>query len=149
MALAFSFAGFDQTVWLSLAQRNEALPSNRVGDSSRDDSPFEQVADESRLAGRVLAHQQDHRLRVKVRVFQLGRVEVVKVIKFLQRQQLRSVDLLHLVQRRLHHLGGLILLSQPGKHLAARLILSNFTTRLSARLSKIVKKNFTEMTSIF
>lgn len=40
----------------------------------------------------------------------------MKVVKFFQWQQLRSVDLLHLVERRLHDLLSLLLFLKPRKH---------------------------------
>lgn len=58
---------------------------------------LEQVADERGLTRGVLAHQQHHGLRLKVRVVQLRRVEVVEAVGLLQRQQLRLVALLEAI----------------------------------------------------
>ena len=61
---------------------------------------FQKVTNEGRFPGGVLSHEEDHGLGVEVGVVEGRGDELVKVVAFFQRQQLRRVHLLEPVGHR-------------------------------------------------
>ena len=77
---------------------------------------LEYVAYERGLAGRVLADEQYHRLRVEVGVLERRRVKVVELVGLLERQQLGLVDLLEAVDDRLERVILVLLATKVLEH---------------------------------
>ena len=71
---------------------------------------FQQISDKRGLSCGVLAHQQHHRLGVKVRLIERRRHELVEVLSLLKWQQLALVNLLQTLGHSCVELGLSILL---------------------------------------
>lgn len=93
--------------------------------------PLEQVFNERGFTGGVLAHEQDHRLRVEVRVFELRRVILVELVVLLERQQLVAVDPLEPFDHIVYALGRRRSPVQPAEHLALTVTGHRSTLRTS------------------